>query len=284
MLLDMIGEDRVEDPNRPPTVSVSTVISGSCMRCHLLERYTDYAAPLGSLYARWRGTAVHAALERNPRPGDLLEVSALVPIEDNWHLSLRCDTLNLTPDMESISDWKVVKALPLGDPYSSHVQQLQLYRWAFNQDSAKLNLDDEKVAMFLDSWPDDEAVEAVRQRIKATLFKHLTVTYLELGSPGMYDEVKAKTLEVRTGVQVATKPGAKNATKNVKVPDIWADATVEAYLMPRFLKAKQAIERFKEDGTLPPPEQEDIMPLNYWPHQYSATAHECCRRWYREGK
>lgn len=245
MLEDLKGHDR------PKGISVTQLLWG-CLRCEVLMKYEPYTLDLELEWPKFRGTLMHGMLEGHAPEGSIVETrfSAPVPGLPGSKLSGKPDTIvKLKDGTWAITDLKTVRQIPKYDrPYSHHVEQLQMYRWLVNH-----------ATEFDTPMPDG----VLPQDINIT---RMGLIYM--------DNEGVKPLEVRTTSFVATQPGAKNATRTVKVPDVWKDEEVEALLVDRYATLQEAYDEYEKDGRLPsyPPGFDYIRA---WPHRYKPTAERC---------
>lgn len=101
-----------------------------CLRADYLKRRIDYYISVESAYPMFRGTLFHSLLEENPNPNGRIEEKALRTYK-GIELGGTFDSLIVYKDGEQyvLQDWKTTKALPKYGAYSSHVQQINIYRW-----------------------------------------------------------------------------------------------------------------------------------------------------------
>lgn len=187
----------------------STALVGACPRSTVLERREPYIASLDQLYRAFRGTWIHAVLEKSQAPGSATEVRFIAPLDD--------DEFSCKPDVVRANgvmlDWKNVERIPAYDyPYRHHTLQLQFNRWCVNH---------------AQRWEKDAGNAADKQQLsplsllewqpKTMVFKHLEIVYLDINQP--------KTIETQETVQVplVTDP---TRTKPTRVPGIWSDDRV----------------------------------------------------------
>jgi hypothetical protein len=262
---------------RLDSISISKLSSKfACPRCVVLQRFEPYTESIENLWASWTGSMFHTVLEQHPILGDICEVrvSAYLPGTDDIVTGM-ADTIRPWVDSRGgagLFDMKTGKKPPMWDnPYDDHARQLQYYRWLYNNCYEASETDLQKVNL-----PADEAVDLFRNLD----FKTLGVWYVSHASE------QIKPLEIRRSIEVATKPGAKNATKGKKVPWVWSDETVLDLLVPSYYELKGNYERYMEDGTLPdyPAGVTSPMPQHYRAHQYSGVAHRCLELYYKEGR
>lgn len=175
-----------------------TTLTGGCMRGTLLERKEDYIGSLDSAYAAFRGTMVHAMLERYARTGSLAE----------WRFYGEVDGIEISgsPDLityDTVWDWKTTENPPTFNyMWPNHRDQLQYNRFLFNN---------------CKKWdaPDGAPSSPVLDPYN-TVIQHLSIVYLGPKGP--------KVLECE-------KKDPNGSRYNV--PDVWTDTEVLDSLRPR---------------------------------------------------
>lgn len=249
ILASMVGSE-IEDNRTGGPISVTQLLS-ACVRCAVLQRYVEYTESIDNIWGRWMGSMYHMLMEQHPIEGDLQEVRfyANVPGIEGAVISGKPDIVR--PRAGQIIDLKTRKKVPTWDePFEDHVTQLNFYRWLVNHHNEK-------------------AIGILQEAIEAK-YTSLVIWYV--------DPETVKPLEVRKKIEVATKPGAKYPTRNIKVPDVWDDAKVEAELVPRYKKLHDAFEAFEIARELPPyPPGIDPMPNSWWIHRFSPVAEHCLK-------
>lgn len=254
----------LEQEYRPDGISITNVIGASgkgCLRCAVLERYVDYTESLSAMHKRWKGSMYHYVLETF---GYDDEATAEVRF---WaDLPGGLGEIHGKPDllyMNKVLDLKTTQSVPRWDKvWDDHNLQLQLYRWLVNH-ATRWDHDDQTV--------DDLGSLA---DVVSTEFDGLGIWYV--------DDEGWKPLEVRRSYQVeTTSKSAKSATKTVKGPDVWSDAAVEEFLVPAYVRLKEALAEFELTGRLPAfAPGIDPTPQGFWAHRYRATADLCIRNHY----
>lgn len=101
-----------------------------CLRADYLKRRIDYYISVEAAYPMFRGTLFHSLLEANPNPNGRIEEKALRKYK-GIELGGTFDSLIVYKDGDEyvLQDWKTTKALPRYGAYSSHVEQINIYRW-----------------------------------------------------------------------------------------------------------------------------------------------------------
>lgn len=192
----------------------TTALVSPCPRSVVLERKADYVGDIDALWRAFRGTMVHAVLERAQRPNSVAEVRFIMEFDDD-ELSCKPD---LVTEAGDLWDYKNTENPPAYDyPYTEHTQQLQINRFVVNH---------------ADKWEADELPFNPR----SLTFRHLSIMYLGPKWP--------KALETLKTERVPTKDGT--GTKPRRVPDIWSDDKVTDLILPRFRALRAALESYPE--------------------------------------
>jgi hypothetical protein len=141
--------------DRGSYISVTSLLH--CTRAEYLKRVEPYYISVEDAYPMFRGTLFHAMLEKSAHESAITEQKTLriykgVEIGGTYDSmvvlpvkhKMGCDYLRNgatspcnCPAAESkrfvLQDWKTTKSLPKYDsPYSTHIQQINLYRWLNN--------------------------------------------------------------------------------------------------------------------------------------------------------
>lgn len=124
--------------DRGEYISVTSILH--CLRADFLKRTTPYYMTVSAAYPMFRGTLFHSLLEKNPAPGGLIETKTLRTYR-GIEIGGTYDSLIILQDAETkkyiLQDWKTTDTLPKFGAYTSHIAQLNLYRWLL-----KLNPDE----------------------------------------------------------------------------------------------------------------------------------------------
>lgn len=105
-----------------------------CLRGDYLKRTEDYYSSVETAYPMFRGTLFHSLLEENPHPQGEVEGKRIRSYK-GIELGGTFDSLVIYKDPKAkrrpytLQDWKTTKALPKYGAYSSHIKQLNIYRW-----------------------------------------------------------------------------------------------------------------------------------------------------------
>lgn len=132
--------DSIQD--RGEYISATSIIH--CLRADFLKRTTPYFVTVDSIYPAFRGTLFHSLLEKNAPKNAKVE-QKLIRTYKGVEIGGTYDSLLFFEDPEAgvasahqyqpvrrwvIQEWKTVDELPRYDsPYSSHIKQINLYRW-----------------------------------------------------------------------------------------------------------------------------------------------------------
>lgn len=122
-------------------ISVTSILH--CIRGEYLKRTAPYYVSVEKMYPMFRGTLFHGLLEANPNPNGRVEEE-----HKRTHRGVEIggtfDSMVVMQDPDGtviLQDWKTSSELPkYNTPYSSHMKQINLYRWL-------LGLDPDKVIM-----------------------------------------------------------------------------------------------------------------------------------------
>ena len=112
-------------------ISATSVLH--CLRADFLKRREDYYVSVEAMYPAFRGTLFHGLLEANAPKNARIEEKTIRTYK-GIEIGGTFDSLLCFPDADEkkyvIQDWKTTDNLPKYDsPYSSHVVQVNLYRW-----------------------------------------------------------------------------------------------------------------------------------------------------------
>jgi len=137
------------------TITVTKVVG--CLRKAVLMEWEPVAIPPDDLYYAFRGQMFHAIAAAANMPGAIAEQRLYKEI-DGVRLSGQPDLI--VPQQKKIIDFKTTRRVPR-EPYSHHVQQVNLYRLLYDGEIAQLEivyLDMSRVARMsvplldLDDW------------------------------------------------------------------------------------------------------------------------------------
>jgi PD-(D/E)XK nuclease superfamily len=215
--------DGDQSVSRGTGISVTT-LKESCLRSAVLSAKLPYAEDPRDMYARWFGTGAHAMVEPHMPPGCYGEVRFWMWWGDEL-VSGKPDLVDREHGL--IYDYKTAKELPrYGQPWPDHAIQLQLYRYLIDH---AVGVGDDPNP---DTWADPSDFQPPDWEV-------LYVTYLA--------KEGTVTLPVTRSEEWVKKDGTPAARKR-RVPDIWTDEQVEAYVAPRM---EQLVAGF-ELGQVPP--------------------------------
>lgn len=171
---------------RPPEITVTTLLH--CARKTQLEREVDFYADPRRNFPAFRGTVIHTIVESDAAPGAVVEQRYARDFEGtritgglDWHRLMTAKN-----GKTLIRDYKSVNELPrFNSAYTTHQQQLNLYRWLLGLDPEDTVL--EVVYISMDGvkiiplsaggetrtgrkkaqqvWDDDRAEEFIRERL-----------------------------------------------------------------------------------------------------------------------
>lgn len=171
---------------RPVEVTVTTLLH--CARKVQLDREAEYFADPRKNYPAFRGTVIHAIVQNEAAPEAVVEQRYARDFEGtrisgglDWHRLMTAKN-----GITLIRDYKSVNELPkYNSAYTSHQQQLNLYRWLLDLDPEKTEL--EIVYISMDGvkiiplsaggetrtgrkkaqqvWDDDKTEEFIRERL-----------------------------------------------------------------------------------------------------------------------
>lgn len=242
-----------------PTEGYSiTTLEQECVRCVVLQAREPYELNLERNWKRFRGTGQHFVMEQHAHPDVVVEPRFYADMDGRViHGAIDVFWPHEESQEFTIQDYKFPDKAPRWDNvWHDHKVQVNGYRWLVNHaDHFEFEVGGDQYDNIYKEWN----------------ARSLGIIYVDQEGP--------KPLEVRKKVQVPTKPGAKNTTKTVKVPDIWTDEEVEAEFIPRIWALEAAFEQYDKDGTLPD------YPVGMDPftatglHAYSDTVDVCLHRW-----
>lgn len=124
----------VAKQNDRPADMISATSILHCLRAEFLKRHENYSAHVEGLYPAFRGTLFHALMEKYAPPNARIE-ERHTRTHRGIEISGQFDSLltweNPADDQKrfTLQDWKTTNSLPKYGAYSSHVQQLNIYRW-----------------------------------------------------------------------------------------------------------------------------------------------------------
>jgi len=112
-------------------ISVTSILH--CLRGEFLKRTEPYYSTVEAMYPMFRGTLFHGLMEANPHPDGLVEIKTIRKYK-GIEIGGTYDSLIVRKDPVTkkfvLQDWKTTDNLPRYDtPYSSHIIQVNLYRW-----------------------------------------------------------------------------------------------------------------------------------------------------------
>lgn len=213
---ELINAALVDDHEWKNRISV-TMLNSPCPRSTVLEKLEDYVGTVDELWRAFRGSMIHAILEKGARPNSVAEVKFIANLGD--------EQISCIPDLiteGTLWDYKNVEKVPTWNNVASyHNEQLQMNRWIVNN-----AVDWEK-----DGEPYDLALD-----VRSMKFQHLVLAYLDINGP--------KPLEVMESIEVPTKKGAKQPYKKVRMPSVWSDERVLDMMVPRFKAMRAALDSY----------------------------------------
>lgn len=233
----LAGETNHPSNDNPQEISTTTLTT-KCLRQQALERFNDYDSTFDELYARFRGTLFHGQMERWARPGSygearffIRDIGLLLPgIKEA--LPRKDRSFSGSPDLVDpvagvLFDYKRTKAVPRFDTvWGDHVEQLNVNRWLVdNADSVDVRTGNDQGQGF------DLHLPAVRERFVPVDWQELVIVYVDDQGP--------KPITVTESIDVPKVGGV--GTKKARVPAIWPDAQVEAYITERYIAARTAL-------------------------------------------
>lgn len=200
---------------RPSEVTVTTLLT--CARKAQLDREVEYYADPRKNYPAFRGTIIHAVVEGSAAPGAVVEQRYSRDFEGtrisgglDWHRLMTAKN-----GKTLIRDYKSTNELPkYNSAYTSHQQQLNLYRWLLDLDPEETEM--EIVYISMDGvkiiplsaggetrtgrkkaqqvWDDDKVEEFIRERLsllqRTPLLPYRLVPESDLWQCEQYCEVR----------------------------------------------------------------------------------------------
>jgi hypothetical protein len=130
----------VDQQQQRDYISVTSILH--CVRAEFLKRTEPYYMTVDSAYAMFRGTLFHALMEKHAQEGARIEEKH-VRTYKGVEIGGTFDSLRIVQegDVTVLEDWKTTNNLPRYDtPYTSHIQQVNLYRWLVGLDPDKVRL------------------------------------------------------------------------------------------------------------------------------------------------
>lgn len=132
--------------NRGEYISATSILH--CLRADFLKRTNDYYVTVESIYPAFRGTLFHGLLEANAPKNARIEEKVLRTYK-GVEIGGTFDSLLVFEEEEAdgrrkyvIQDWKTTAELPKYDsPYSSHLKQVNLYRWLLGLDPDEVTME-----------------------------------------------------------------------------------------------------------------------------------------------
>lgn len=130
--------DSIQD--RGEYISVTSILH--CIRGDFLKRTEPYYMTVDAAYPMFRGTLFHSLLEKNPAPDGRIEEKTIrkyrgIEIGGTFDSLLTFQDADLTV----LQDWKTTDTLPKFGAYTSHIAQVNLYRWLLGLDPDKCVLE-----------------------------------------------------------------------------------------------------------------------------------------------
>lgn len=127
---------------RPPEITVTTLLG--CARKVHLEREHDFFADPRKNFPAFRGTIIHSVMEQAAAPGAITEERYARDFEGvrisggvDWYRLMKAKNGRVL-----LRDFKSTNELPkYNSPYSSHRQQINLYRWLLDLDPAETDME-----------------------------------------------------------------------------------------------------------------------------------------------
>lgn len=248
MLHNAVQHPSNEDPSRIST----TTLTSKCLRQSALDRTNGFTIELADLYASFRGTAVHAQLEKFVNPGCYGEVrfgipdlgkqipllKKLLPRKDR---SFSGSPDLVDPQVGILYDYKRTKNVPrFNTVWPDHIEQLNINRWLVDHadfvevtqptpseyESGIVNRDEERGVTTYDLTDIN-----VRYRFVPVEWQELVIVYVDDQGP--------KPITVTESIDVPTKvPGN---TKKARIPALWSDDRVEEYIAEKYVAARTAL-------------------------------------------
>lgn len=271
LLRAMLNE--VQDRGR--RISVTTVLSGKCLRSEVLKRTRPYTDDPAKLYASFRGTMFHGRLEQTAHPDAIPEARFHKHLDGLGWFSGSPDLVD--PVRGYLYDYKFTGENPRFDyPWGDHKEQVQMNRWLVDHCDYVETADGEAYpvteagCMALGEEYDEGKCKAVAERFRPYDWQALVVVYMDDKGP--------KPIACTRSIEIPQK-GDPTRTKKVRVPDIWEDERVEELIRENYLPAQQALD---PDCTELPP-----IPPDYesWKHplcNYCPVKADCVREYIEE--
>lgn len=289
-ILRAMFEAQQNHPSHSDGTRISTtVLTNKCLRKIIFERQTDYVVKIEDLWALFRGTQFHGVLEEYVQPGSYGEarfyvddlgvqlpaVKAALPRKDR-SLSGSPDLVDPSPGI--LYDYKRTKEVPRFEHvWPDHIAQLNINRWLVDY-ADKVELREESLVAVelqwgstdgLISWDEqthvavwDMSHPAVRARFVPVDWQELVIVYVDDKGP--------KPITVRESIDV---PAKKGGTKKARIPVIWDDAKVEAYITTEYIAARKGLLA----GIAPIPrgwEHQSHILCGYCPMRLKCAIHE----------
>ena len=234
----MLAGETNHPSNDDPTQISTTTLTGKCLRQQAFTRYNDYDSTFADLYARFRGTLFHGQMERWARPGSygearffIRDIGKLLP-EVRKALPRMDRSFSGSPDLVDpkagvLFDYKRTKSVPRFDTvWGDHVEQLNVNRWLVDKaDSVDVKVGADQGEGF------DLSLPGVRARFVPVDWQELVIVYV--------DDMGPKPITVTESIQVPKVGGV--GTKAARVPAIWSDDRIEAYITARYIEARMAL-------------------------------------------
>lgn len=272
-LLAAMLDAQTQHPSAQDGTRISTtVLTKKCLRQLVFERQVDHAVDPAMLYAMFRGTLFHAQLEGWAHwenyaearfyVADLgVQIPAVMDALPTENRSFSGSPDLVDPQRGVLYDYKRTKEVPrFGRVWPDHGAQLNINRWLVD------NADTVEVAAVEGLEPDALALNGkavydldrddVRAYFVPVDWQDLVIVYA--------DDLGPSRLSFTKSIQVPKKGSA--GTKAARVPDIWSDEKVEAYIAEHYVTARRAL----LDGIAPIPEG--------WEYQSHALCVRCPQR------
>lgn len=194
----------------------TTALIAHCPRAEVLKRKLDYVMDLDDMYVPFRGTMVHRTMEMYSHADAIAEHRFFVTI-DGVEVSCSPDLLTA----RTLTDYKVTDNPPKYNyPYSSHKEQLEV--------NAFIVRNAERVAYN----GHDVEFEALPFDPRKNPPQQLAIVYMSPKAP--------KVLTVEHTEQVFNARTGK--FKKAKVPELWSDEKVRAFIEPRLEVLQRALD------------------------------------------
>lgn len=260
----------------------TTTLSTKCLRSEVLQRTQPYTLDPVKGYASFRGTMFHGQLEQHAHPDAIEEPRFHITLPGGHSFSGSPDLVD--PVRGLLYDYKVTRETPRFDsPWKEHRVQGQVNRWLVdNADFVEWRGEfyaltpqgaEELLALYGEAPVVHLDVEANRSKFVPMDWQGIYVVYMDDKGP--------KPILCTKSIQVPKKTNP-DEMKSIRVPDIWSDDEVQAFVVSRYATVRRAFDRIMEDPDDIPPIEEDFA---LWRHplcDWCPVKDECVNRYINE--